>query len=625
MIRHRIGMLLITGALTALAMLAPSVAEAAWSTGGSGTAGAPSGTIGAADEPSASVSADVVTLAWDPVELLGSLLTTDRATVVGYRQEGESETGPLELGSACTDTSATSCTHIQPIGETWRYAVIAARGAWTGPQGPAGDPVTITPPPASTVTLAAAASVNAAGWDAACSDGPGVCGTATPADGGAAITRIDVRVTDPDGRSLDGAGTWVVAEVWRTVLDRTPAEAGEPAPVAWHLPLAASGLADDGTYTVAVRTSDAAGWQDIAGTPDSIIVDRVAPVTTSDAPSGTQPGPTTVTFSATDDRSGVAATEYRTSTDDVSFTGWTSGTSVTLATTATHTIEFRSIDVAGNVEAANSVSVAVDVSPPTVTLTAPADETTVLSRDAVTLSATATHPEFAIVSVQFAWSRDGGSTWTPIGAPVTTPVAGLYTLTTTSPHLPAGDLRLRATATRTGEVTGVSATRRIIVRPEVVAVALENGGTAGQADPGDRIVITFSDALDPSSVCSTFTSTSEPSTHSDLTVTFTGNPNVVSITDPGGCGTSGFGTIQVGGNGNGRYTARGANTTLVFTGSSITWDPGTRQLRLTLGPTRTGTATDGASAIAVYSPGELTSGTVGLPGGTVSSATAQSF
>jgi hypothetical protein len=565
------------------------------------------------------VSADQVSLAWSPVELLGPLLVTDRATVVGYRQDGESEAGPFTLGASCTDTAATSCTTTQPVGETWRYVVIAALGPWTGPEGAPSAPVTITPPPASTVGFPAGGAVNGAGWDAGCTAGAGVCGTATPAAAGAAVTRVDVRVTDHDGRSLDADGDWVVAEVWRTVLDRSAQDAGEPAPVDWHLPLPSSGLAGDGTYTVEVRTGDAAGWNAIAGTPGAVVVDRVAPVTTSDAPSGVQPGPTMITFSATDDRSGVATTEYRTSTDAVDYTAWTVGTSVTLAADATHTVQFRSTDVAGNVETASTTTVVVDLSAPTVTLTAPADATTVLSRDAVTISATATHPNFTVESVQFAWSRDG-STWTAVGDPVTSPTAGVYSRTVT---LPAGALELRATATRTGEVTGTSSTRTITVRPEVVSVTLVNSATLGLADPGDQVVITFTDALDPASVCSTFTDPSGPSTATGLTVSFNGNPNVVSITATGTCGTSGFGTIQVGGTGGNRYTQ--GNQALAFAGSTLTWDPVTRELRLTLGATITGTQTTGGAAIVVLSPGALTSGGVGLPAGTVASSTVQRF
>jgi hypothetical protein len=607
-----------------LVAIAPTVADAAWSTSGIGDAHASGGTVGAADAPTTSVSADVVSLSWTPVQLLGELLTTDRATVVGYRQDGATESGPFELDPSCTDTPATSCTHTQPVGETWRYAVIVAVGGWTGPEGVRSAAATVTPPPTSSVTFPGGAPVNAAGWDAACGDaGAGACGSATPTDGGAAITRVEVRLTDPVGRSLDPSDQWVETEVWRTVLDRSPAEAGEPAPVDWQLSVPASVLADrpEGTYTVHVRAGDAAGWEGIVGTSGSVLVDRIAPVTTSDAPTGTQSSATTITFTATDTGgSGVARTEHRTSTDGGdSFTDWTTGTSVTLSTSATYTVQFRSEDVAGNIETANTATVVVDVTPPTVTLTAPADATTVLSRDAVTLSATATHPSLTITSVQFAWSRDGDS-WTNIGDPISTPVDGVYSVTTSSPHLPAGVLQLRATATTSDESIGVSTTRTITVRPEIVSLALENAGTAGTAEQGDRVVITFTDALDPSSVCSSFSSSPDSQSHSDLVVQISGNPNVLTITDTGGCGTSGFGTSLSLSSGGNRYT----NQTLTFTGSTITWDPDTRQLRLTLGE-RTGTERTGVAAHdTTYTPGALTAEGVGLPAGTFT-ATGQRF
>ena len=616
----------LTGA--SLTVLAPTGADAAWVTPGSGGASGAGGSIGAADAPATTVAGETVSLSWTPVDLLGGLLQTTRATLVGYRQDGSTWEGPFSLGAACTDTTATSCTHTQGIGETWRYAVIAGLSGWTGPQGAEGDAVTVTPPPTGLVTFPGGGAVNAAGWDAACASGAGVCGSATPADDGAAITRVEVRITDPTGRALDDEGEWVVdpeGEVWRTALDRTPAAAGSPAPYDWFLALPASTLTGrpDGTYTVAVRVGDAAGWDAVAGTSGSVLVDRIAPVTTSDAPSGTQDAAVTVTFTATDETggSGVATTEYRISTDGGdSFTAWTTGTSVTLDESATYTVEFRSTDVAGNVESAKTatVTVFIDVSPPTVTLTAPADATTVLSRDAVTLSATASHPTFAIVSVQFAWSRDGSS-WTAIGDPVTTPVAGVYSLTTTSPHLPAGELQLRATATHTGGISGDSSPRTITVRPEIVSVVLENAGTAGTAEQGDRVVITFTDALDPGSVCSSFSASSGSQSHSDLTVQITGNPNVLTITDTGGCGTSGFGSLTLGSGGN-RYT----NQTLAFSGSTLTWDADARELRLTLGE-RTGTVRTGVTAHdTIYTPGALTAGTVGLPAGTFT-ATGQRF
>lgn len=613
----------VMGTALLLIVLAATPALAAWLTAGTGAAAAPATTFAAADAPSAVANGDQVTLSWDPAPILGSPLTATSTTIRGYLVTGADDEVFAPVDASCTDVAATTCTLTQPIGETWRYAVVPASGTWTGPTGAASTALTVRIPPTSSVTFPSGGAINAVGWAAGCPDGAGVCGTAVPGSGsgpsaGGAITSVQVRVIDPDGRSLDASGTWVSGPVWRTAFSDPTVLSEDAAPVSWHLPIIAAALELDGTYTAEVRAADTSGWSDVAGTSGDVVVDRVAPVTTSDAPTGLQPSTTTVTFSATDDRSGVGTTEYRTSSDAVTFTSWTSGTSVALATSATHTVQFRSTDVAGNVETIRSVTVEVDVTPPTVTLTSPADATTVLSRTQVTLSATATHPNFAVTAVQF--EHSGPSGWVQLGAPVTSPVAGAYTLIT---DLPAGSLQLRAVATRTGGVTGTSGTRSITVRPEIVAVALENQGTAGIAEPGDRIIVTFTDALDPTSVCSSFTSPSGPYTHSDLTVTFTGNPNVASITGTGSCGTSGFGSLQVGGTGGGRYTQGGQS--LVFAGSTIAWNPATRELTITLGATQTGTATTGAAATIVHSPGGLTSGTVGLPAGTSSSATTQRF
>ena len=92
------------------------------------------------------------------------------------------------------------------------------------------------------------------------------------------------------------------------------------------------------------------------------VADTTAPVTT---PTGldaawhsTSVG---VSFTATDDVSGVAYTEYR-----LDGAAWTRGASVTIAvskrvaTAAVHTLEYRSVDVAGNVETSGFGQVKID-------------------------------------------------------------------------------------------------------------------------------------------------------------------------------------------------------------------------------------------------------------------------
>jgi hypothetical protein len=121
-------------------------------------------------------------------------------------------------------------------------------------------------------------------------------------------------------------------------------------------PLACDGLAlnDDGVYTVFFRSKDLAGNRE---TPKSITVkiDSTAPVTTAHYVVLDQ----LVSFAATDNVSGVARTEYR-----LDGSPWTKGTSLVFTSGGLHTILFRSIDVAGNVEKTNSITLNVRLKPP---------------------------------------------------------------------------------------------------------------------------------------------------------------------------------------------------------------------------------------------------------------------
>lgn len=118
-------------------------------------------------------------------------------------------------------------------------------------------------------------------------------------------------------------------------------------------------LRNDGIYNVLSRSTDLAGNVEL---PKSTIVmiDSTAPVTTATTHYVKRIS-VVVTFSASDNLSGVAKTEY--SLDNGSH--WTTGTTLALNESGTYTILFRSIDVAGNVEQSNSIKLNVNVNPPT--------------------------------------------------------------------------------------------------------------------------------------------------------------------------------------------------------------------------------------------------------------------
>jgi peptidoglycan/xylan/chitin deacetylase (PgdA/CDA1 family) len=91
--------------------------------------------------------------------------------------------------------------------------------------------------------------------------------------------------------------------------------------------------------------------------------DTTAPVTTTDYTTGWHTSPLTVNFTGTDTGSGVDYTQY-------SLDGghsWTNGNAVTITTTGTTAITYRSADQAGNLEQSKTVTVTVDGAAPVTT------------------------------------------------------------------------------------------------------------------------------------------------------------------------------------------------------------------------------------------------------------------
>jgi hypothetical protein len=169
-------------------------------------------------------------------------------------------------------------------------------------------------------------------------------------------------------------------------------------------PGAALTVAAEGVTTVGCRSTDVAGNVEQMKTAE-VKIDRTAPVTTDDAPSGWLIGsPATVRLMPADaGGSGVAATQYKLD----AAAAWSAGDQVVVAGDGAHTLRYRSVDEAGNVEETQFITVRVDATPPDVFISG-VDE------------AWHTGPVFALFSATDATSgvaatvhRLDASVWTP--------------------------------------------------------------------------------------------------------------------------------------------------------------------------------------------------------------------
>ena len=192
---------------------------------------------------------------------------------------------------------------------------------------------------------------------------------APPADTTAPTTTATTAVVDDGVRvsltATDGDGGSGVASTHYRV------DGGD-----WTAYAAPFVLTEPGEHTVRFRSTDVAGnvedERSLTVTVDGPPVDSTAPVTTVTTdpagPDGTDGWFTTapkVTLSATDAGSGVAATEYR-----IGSGAWTAyDVPFVVGAQGLQVLEVRSVDRAGNVEAARSREILVDTAGPAVAIT----------------------------------------------------------------------------------------------------------------------------------------------------------------------------------------------------------------------------------------------------------------
>ncbi|MFG2055555.1 ThuA domain-containing protein [Micromonospora sp. NPDC048930] len=178
----------------------------------------------------------------------------------------------------------------------------------------------------------------------------------------------------------------------------------------------------------------------------------------------------TVTLKATDEDSGVARTEYRTGG------GWTPYTGpILVAGDGEHTVEYRSVDLAGNVEEPRKLVLTLDGTAPVSAATFAPPGDAGWHAGAVPVTITATDQTSGVARIEY--SLDGGA-WTPYTDSVEVRGDGSHTL------------RYRATD-RAGNVEDV---KSAVLKIDATAPAVLLSGVAAGARYGDSqdVRITYS-------------------------------------------------------------------------------------------------------------------------------------
>lgn len=256
-------------------------------------------------------------------------------------------------------------------------------------------------------------------------------------------------------------------------------------------------------------------------------------------------------------------------------------------------------------ESIRSAGAAVDTTPPAApTVTAPAY---VSSANVASVPVSGTTEPGASIALTV---KDAGAAHT-VTAAVTADASGAWNTAVNLSSLADGTLTYSAVATDTAgnqgnpATPGTASSVKDVTAPTVSGVLLaDGGGKSGKIEPGDKATITFFEALDSSTICSSWAPGAAGTLSGDNQVTVTisaGNVLSVSV-DSSACPTSRIGSVALAGSysPSGTLTYKGAGGSA----STVSWSPATRMLTITLGALATGSANNGTvkAAVPTYTP-----------------------
>jgi hypothetical protein len=213
-----------------------------------------------------------------------------------------------------------------------------------------------TAPSSTTSFPAASTTYGAPGWNAGCGT-TGFCGTAS--DGGSGVQGVEISIRQGAGNYWSTGSFSSGSEVWTVTTYAT----GN-----WSYAFAAANFPADGSYTVRVRSTDAAGNVE---TPSSrtFTIDATPPQTTIDTNPSNPSGSASATFTFS---SSEGSSTFECRIDGGVWGSCTSGHNYPSLADGSHTFDVRATDSVGNQDAsAASYTWLVDTSAPTSTTSFP--------------------------------------------------------------------------------------------------------------------------------------------------------------------------------------------------------------------------------------------------------------
>ena len=605
-----------------------------WTASGSGSASATVGTLTAPGKPTVSNSSGTVSVGWSASTVTGGGL-------VQYHVERSTNSGTT-WSDACRSTavapiSGTSCSDTPGVG-TYNYRVTAVYLSWTQ-RGPLSDPVTASKAP-TTTTLTVTDSPATYGNEQTLTFGATVTSSLPGTPGGTVTVKAGTTVlctlTLPGTCSLTsaqlGAATYTsVAGTYNGDSNFTGSTSTPTQSFTVNQATATTSLSLAQTSVVygneSAETFTATVTPQFSGTPSGTVDVKNGSTTlcTITLPgtctlTNTQLGASGTAYSVTATYNGDINFSASTSSPAKTFTvnkatpaiTWATPSAITYGTALSATQLNATTTVAGSFVYTPASGAVLNAGTQTLSVTfTPTDTANYNSNtggvnlqvNKATQTISFTAPATGTVGTPATLSATGGASTSPVVFTIDgTSGAGVCNVTgtngTTLNYTAPGTCKVDANQASDANYNAAPQVQRSITvtapAPTAVSVTIANGsgGTAGKPEAGDTISIVYSQAIQLSSVCSTWSS----GTLTNISVKMEkGNgQNTNDLTVTGCSGALHFGTLTTP---SGQWLG---NATATWASSTMTWNSTTLTLQITLGGTVTGTAPPTVTAATTY-------------------------